>query len=210
MPWLVRGRMIPELPLLGNVPVLEAKQLPWLLAARYMETNDPMLVDPTRRALMKSAYFRKSMTPVQASTIYQNLSEEVDAPSSSVGLVSYGGRINTVGRTETAAVQRDSIFKLAVQGFWSDPEQDQHSRDRARRVYGDVFATTGGYPLPDGEQTDGCYGNYCDDDIQDPACNKSGIAWDELYYGENLPRLKAAKALLDPLNIYHHRQSIRP
>ncbi|MEK8172834.1 BBE domain-containing protein [Streptomyces sp. M19] len=56
--------------------------------------------------------------------------------------------------------------------------------------------------------TDGCYVNYPDADISDPAYNRSAAPWHELYYKDNYQRLQRAKERWDPNNVFRHRQSI--
>jgi len=50
--------------------------------------------------------------------------------------------------------------------------------------------------------TDGCFINYPDVDLPS--------SWPALYYKADYPELQRVKARWDPLNIFHHRQSIVP
>ena len=55
-------------------------------------------------------------------------------------------------------------------------------------------------PWPDGK-VDGCYVNYPDVDLED---------WRYLYYKDGYDRLRGAKSLCDPHDVFRHRQSIEP
>jgi hypothetical protein len=133
-------------------------------------------------------------------TDYQN-------PGALLLLTSYGGAINRVAPDATVVPQRDSILKPQFIASWTDPALDDASLQWVRELYRDVFASTGGVPVPD-SQTDGCYVNYADKDLSDPAWNTSGVAWPTLYYKGNYPRLRQIKAAYDPGNVFRHAQSI--
>jgi hypothetical protein len=49
-----------------------------------------------------------------------------------------------------------------------------------------------------------------DVDLADPAYNKSGVPWHDLYYQGNYPRLQQIKSKWDPRNVFHHKLSIEP
>lgn len=70
-------------------------------------------------------------------------------------------------------------------------------------------ADTGGAPIPDTE-TDGCYINYPDNDMADPARNRSGVPWYTMYYKGNYPRLQQVKRRWDPTNFLRHHMSTEP
>jgi aclacinomycin oxidase len=78
-----------------------------------------------------------------------------------------------------------------------------------RGLYRDVYAATGGVPVPD-EVNDGSYINYPDTDLADPAWNTSGVPWSTLYYKDNYRRLQRVKARWDPRNVFHHALSVQP
>lgn len=183
-------------------------RMPWLHAAQRMGTGNPTLSDPSLRGYYKSAYHRKGFTGDQIDTAFRHLSDTGYANSTALLMfASFGGQINKPGRTDTAVVQRDSITKLLYSVNWSDAAGDDVNIGWARDFYRDMYRTTGGVPVPN-EYTDGCYVNYADTDISDPALNTSGVPWSTLYYGENYPRLRQVKAKWDPRNVFRHKQSI--
>ncbi|MFD1662262.1 FAD-binding oxidoreductase [Streptomyces caeni] len=194
---------------LGALPDLFTPQrLPWLHSVKLLGTSNPTLTNPTLRGHHKSAYLRKNVTAAQAAAMYRHLTRtDHDNPASMVVLLSYGGKINTVGSGDTASAQRDSIFKGLFQSFWPNADDDAANIGWVRDVYGEVFSATGGYPVP-GAATDGCYINYPDADITDTSVNATGVPWYTLYYKGNYPRLQGVKAAYDPRNTFRHSQSI--
>ncbi|MEU6071657.1 FAD-binding oxidoreductase [Streptomyces sp. NPDC047082] len=194
---------------LGALPDLFTPQrLPWLHSVKLLGASNPTLTNPTLRGHHKSAYLRRNVTAAQATAMYRHLTRtDHQNPQSMVVLLSYGGKINTVGSGDTASAQRDSLFKGLFQSFWSSSTDDDANIGWVRDVYGEVFSTTGGYPVP-GAATDGCYINYPDADITDTKVNTTGVPWHTLYYKDNYPRLQRVKAAYDPRNTFRHSQSI--
>ncbi|GAA2777016.1 FAD-binding oxidoreductase [Saccharopolyspora taberi] len=158
----------------------------------------------------KAGYLRRPFTAAQVDALYDYLSDppaEIDLAG--VWLNSYGGQVNAVEPTATAMAQRDSILKAVYTAAWPDPRHDSKNIDWLRRFYRDVYADTGGVPVPN-ENNDGSYINYPDVDLADPAWNTSGVPWHYLYYKENYPRLQQVKQRWDPLNVFRHTLSIKP
>ncbi|MBW4722179.1 FAD-binding oxidoreductase [Saccharothrix obliqua] len=186
------------------------RRLPWLQATQMLATGSPMLTNPSMRAKYRSAYLRVALSEDQVGIAYRYLTDAEYRNDTALLLLSaYGGRVNSVPPRATAAVQRDSVLKLLIQNYWTDPADDAHHLGWIREFYRDVFSETGGVPLHD-ERTGGCYVNYPDADLDDPAWNRSGRSGVELYYGVNYPRLRAVKRRWDPRNVFRHRQSIQP
>jgi hypothetical protein len=100
-------------------------------------------------------------------------------------------------------------MKLCWQAFWRDAGDDGFNLSWTRHVFRDFFADTGGAPVP-GTSADGCYINYPDNDMADPAWNRSGVPWHTLYYKGNYPRLRQVKRRWDPSNFFQHHLSIEP
>ena len=122
--------------------------------------------------------------------------------------VGCGGRMNALSPTATAIAQRDSVLKLVYSTHWDASEQPEPHLAWLREFYADVYAGTGGVPVPD-ERTNGSYVNNPDFDVQDERWNGSGLAWHELYHQHNYPRLQAVKARWDPGDVFRNPFSVR-
>ncbi|MER6255827.1 BBE domain-containing protein [Streptomyces sp. NPDC001584] len=184
------------------------RELPWLDAARMVGSPNPVWANPLARVGLKSAYHRRNFTGHQLKAAYRHLSQ-TDNPDTSLVLLSFGGAINAHGEADTAAAQRDSVFKVLYQAIWSRPQDDERETARLRAFYGDVYAETGGVPVIGGV-TDGCYINYPDTDLADPAVNTSGVPWHELFYKGGHERLRAVKRRYDPHAVFRHKLSVAP
>jgi hypothetical protein len=185
-----------------------AQRMPWLTATKLLGTSMPMLTSPVLRGMHKSAYLNKPFSDEQVTALYQGLTQADHAnPMSMVVLLSYGGQINAVPSAATSSAQRSSIFKGLFQSLWSGADQDAANIAWVRNVFSEVFASSGGYPVPS-DAVDGCFINYPDMDIADSSQNKSGVPWYTLYYKDNYPELQRIKAAYDPSNTFRHRQSI--
>jgi FAD binding domain/Berberine and berberine like len=165
------------------------------------------------RYKQKSAYLRRRFTDEQAEVSYRHLTA-TPAPAGAqeaplLWLLSYGGAVNAVRPDATAMPQRDSILKAIFLTQWTGQDGDSDGIRRVREYYRDMYASTGGVPVPD-DASDGCYINYPDIDTADPAWNTSGVPWHTLYFKDNYPRLQRVKAKWDPRDVFHHALSIRP
>ncbi len=193
----------------GATPFVLRNHLPWLTASRYMGQGDsgPVLGS---RIKTKAAYLRDVHTDEQIATLHRWFtSEDYFGRESLMMLNGYGGAINAVAPADTASVQRDSVIKAAYSAAWGDPAEDERHIAWLRGLYGELYAGTGGVPVP-GDLADGSYINYPDVDLADPAHNTSGVPWHELYYKDNYPALQAVKAAWDPRDVFHHGLSVRP
>jgi hypothetical protein len=162
------------------------------------------------RFKVKDAFLRRGFTDRQIEVAYDYLTRtDYDAPGGSLGLATYGGRVNTVAPDATASAQRDSILDTSCSVGWQDPQDEARNLTWVRAFYRDLFADTGGVPVP-GEICDGAMINHPDVDLADPEWNTSGVPWHTLYYKDNYPRLQWIKSRWDPGNVFHHALSIRP
>jgi aclacinomycin oxidase len=160
-------------------------------------------------AKVKDALLRKRFTDRQIGVAYDYLTRtDHDVMGGMLGLATYGGRINTVAPDATAAAQRASILDIACNTGWLDPRDEAKNLAWARAFYRELFAESGGVPVP-GEAYDGALINHPDVDLAAPALNTSGVPWHTLYYKANYPRLQRIKARWDPRNVFRHALSIR-
>ncbi len=157
---------------------------------------------------IKDALLRKRLDDRQIGVAYEYLTRtDYDIMGGMLGLATYGGRINSVARQATASVQRRALFDMACNTGWIDRRDEAKNLAWVRAFYGDLFADSGGVPVP-GESYDGAFINHPDADLADRSLNTSGIPWHALYYNENYPRLQRVKARWDPRNVFRHALSI--
>lgn len=193
----------------GLHPVLDARRtMPWMHLTTWPGTGEPG-DQFNRRYQIKAAYLRKGLAPAQLATIYRHLTDDTGSANAGMLLIGYGGQVRAVPPGATAIAQRDVVMKAVYQNIWLDETDDATSIAWVRNLYRDVYATTGGVPVPD-DTNDGSYINYPDNDLADPAWNTSGVPWSTLYYKDNYPRLRQVKARWDPRDVFHHALSIEP
>jgi FAD/FMN-containing dehydrogenase len=175
-----------------GLPAPTIQELPWLFAVQSGNGSGP-----NRRAKQKSAYMIKPLPDGQLDVLWDFLTRDSYRNATAlVALNAFGGKINAVDPAATAVPQRSSILKIQYQSYWIEPAEDAVHLDWMRELYAAMYGPRG--PIPDGTM-DGCYVNYPDVDLED---------WALLYYKDNYPRLRRVKGRWDPLDIFHHRQSI--
>ena len=158
---------------------------------------------------VKDALLKRRFTDRQIEVAYDYLTRsDHDVMGGMLGLATYGGQINTVAPDATASRQRHSILDIACTTGWLDPREEAKNLTWVRAFYRDLFAESGGVPIP-GAAYDGTFINHPDTDLADPALNTSGVPWHRLYYKSNYPRLQRIKARWDPRNVFRHALSIR-
>ncbi|WP_267245057.1 FAD-binding oxidoreductase [Streptomyces sp. PR69] len=185
---------------------VRTRRLPWLTAALEGTGEDGSAFSQK----IKSGYARKGLTGRQIEAVHRHLTRaDVDVPGGMVSLNTYGGRVNDVAPSATAAAHRDSVLKLTYMASWEKPEQEARHLAWIREFYRDVYADTGGVPAP-GPVDDGAFISYPDVDLADPRWNASGVPWSELYYKDGYRRLRRAKARWDPRGVFRHALSVEP
>ncbi|HEY1952040.1 MAG TPA: FAD-binding protein [Gemmatimonadaceae bacterium] len=158
---------------------------------------------------VKDAMLKRPLSERQFAVVYDYMTRaDYDVMGGAFGFATYGGRVNAVASDATASPQRSSIFDMACNVGWMDPRDETKSMAWVRAFYGELFADTGGVPVP-GDAYDGSLINHPDTDLADPRFNKSGVPWHTLYYRDNYSRLQQIKARWDPGNVFHHALSIR-
>ncbi|MGH7511394.1 MAG: FAD-binding oxidoreductase [Gemmatimonadales bacterium] len=158
---------------------------------------------------VKDALLKRRLTDRQIGVAYDYLTRpDHDVMGGMLGLATYGGRINAIAPDATASAQRGAILDLACTTGWLDPRHEAKNLAWVRAFYGDLFAESGGVPLP-GDAYDGAFINHPDTDLADPALNTSGVPWHRLYYQANYARLQRVKARWDPRDVFRHALAIR-
>jgi aclacinomycin oxidase len=160
-------------------------------------------------AKVKDALLRRRLSDGQIDVAYHYLtSTDHDLMGGMLGMASYGGAINRVAPDATASAQRDAILDLACNTGWLDPQDEAKNLAWVRAFYRDLFADSGGVPVP-GDAYAGAFINHPDVDLADPALNRSGVPWHTLYFRDGYPRLQRIKARWDPRDVFRHALSIR-
>ena len=188
---------------------LDTLDLPFMKATTYSTTGGETLNNPNLRTFHKSAFMKDLFPQRQIDALYKHLTRtDYKNTYSYIVLNSAGCQINETDAAATPSPHRDAHLLMFYESYWHKAEDDEANIKWVRGIYQDVYADTGGVPVPN-DVTDGCYINYPDVDLSDPDFNKSDSPWHELYYGDNYARLQKVKAKYDPRNFFHHRQSIR-
>lgn len=191
-----------------------SRRLPWLASTVTIDTSNPTVeTNATLRAAIKHAFLRQTFTEDQCATMYRQLTRRDYANTSpgsaliQLGAMA-GGRMNALAPSDTALFQRRSAYVALFETFWPEAAEDDKHLGWLRELYGQVFASTGGYPVP-GDRYQGCNINAPDLDILDPALNTSKVPWHTFYFGENYPRLQRTKARWDPTDVFRHSLSVK-
>jgi len=158
---------------------------------------------------VKDALLKRRFADRQIDVAYDYLTTtDHDVPGGMLGLASYGGAINRVAPGATASAQRDAIVDMACNAGWLDPNDEAKNLAWVRAFYRDLFANTGGVPVP-GAAYAGAFINHPDTDLSDPALNTSGVPWHAIYFQDGYARLQRVKARWDPRDVFRHALSIR-
>lgn len=134
--------------------------------------------------------FGDELTDAQLDAILEAMGRST-SPFNMVQFRGMGGAVSRVPVEETAFVNRDSDFMVAVIGIWMDPADDGEAH---RRWTLDLWK----HLEP---ASKGAYVNFLQDD---------GEARLPLAYREAMTRLREVKTKYDPDNVFHHNQNIRP
>jgi len=159
---------------------------------------------------VKDAMLKKRFTDRQIGIAYDYLTRtDYDVMGGVLGMATYGGRVNALDPSDRAAPQRGSILDTACNTGWIDPADAEKNLRWVRNFYRDLFADSGGAPIP-GAQYDGALINHPDTDLADPEFNSSGVPWSTIYYQGNYAKLQEIKRRWDPRDVFRHALSVRP
>ena len=186
--------------------------LPWQYTTIHApDVPDVLGIPATQlRSKTKGALLRSALDESQIRTIFERLTnDDYGWRGAAAGFVTWGGEMNAWSPRDTAVAERHSVALFTVSNFWDNAEEDDKHLTWTRTLYRDVFATTGGVPVPN-DRTGGCYINWPDPDLLEAEWNHSGVPWSELYYGGNYKKLQEAKGRWDPRHIFSHVLSVEP
>jgi hypothetical protein len=205
----------PKSPLIGHTAYFTPDSTATTVEYTYYEATQTLNGSgPNQRGKYKSAYMRKGFSREKAQVIFDHLRKipaglsPSDMSQSLLQVDSYGGAINMIRPTATPIPQRDSTFKLQYQTYWTFEENDPQFLNWIRDFYGDMYSEMGGVPNPKldpDHNVDGCYYNYPDSDLNELVGREGAM---QLYFLENLDRLKQVKRTWDPHNYFNNAQSI--
>ncbi|MQA82255.1 MAG: FAD-binding protein [Streptosporangiales bacterium] len=114
-----------------------------------------------------------------------------EPPAARVSLQAYGGAIADVPDEDSAFGHRDTLFEFVTAASWADPADDEARMAATRRAAAAMAPWA-----------DGVYVNILGDDGQD------GV--ERAYPPAKLARLTSLKTDMDPHNVFHLNQNIRP
>jgi hypothetical protein len=200
---LVRGHVEAVTASVGVTPNIDTEEIfPWMTPQNWPS-------EPNGRYKHKGGDLRKGYNDRQIEVIYRYLTDQTyPYPNAFVGVGGFGGQVNAVAPEATATAERTAILRVVYStGNWASEADDALHLDWVRRLYRDVYADTGGVPVPNRINA-GTYINYPDNDLSDPAWNRSGMPWHALFYQGNYPRLQTVKRRYDPRDVFHHAQSV--
>jgi aclacinomycin oxidase len=185
---------------------------PWQYTTLHAPEVADVLGTPATqlRSKTKGAFLRSALDGSQIKTIFERLTSDGYGWRRAIaGFLTWGGKINAFSPEDTAVAERDSVTLFSVGNFWDNPEEDEKHLTWTRTLYRDVFAATGGVPVPN-DRTGGCYINWPDADLLEEEWNQSGVPWSELYYGGNYKKLQEVKGRWDPHQVFNHVLSVEP
>jgi FAD/FMN-containing dehydrogenase len=121
-------------------------------------------------------------------------SDRLAGQARQVQISALGGAANTVERTATAYVHRDTLFSVSFLTSNATAPVSDEAKAAAAQFVDAGFAVID--PYSNGET----YQNFIDPRLPD---------WQRSYYAENYPRLLRVKGTYDPHNVFRFAQSIR-
>lgn len=141
----------------------------------------------------RSAYMWSGVMPPRAFTsevigTFASFFAEAPSPDSFVVWTHLGGKVAEVAPDATAFPHRGARFVPELKTIWTDRADTRRNVEWARDFF-DALAPS----------FTGAYVNYIDPLLPD---------WARRYYGDNLPRLLAAKERWDPERLFAFQQSV--
>lgn len=169
-------------------PVVDA-----LGPASYVDTNTT-LYDPGFPRGARNYWKSSFLAELNDAAIDALIAQFAVCPSPMSGLLleHFHGAAARVGVGETAFAHRRESYSLLVVSEWLDPEEDEKNIAWARATYAALRPN----------MAREAYANYQTEDEAEGASEQA--------YGPNYERLVALKNRLDPTNLFHLNNNVRP
>lgn len=167
-------------------------QISYAYANEHLLDNTEGVIPDTIKETKRCSIINDPLTEEQ----YRKIVDFYKTAPSEFNLVSmepYGGAINAVPPNATAYVHRKGHFDIFIDSFWL---QDDEKAEAFQWLH-DYFESE----EMKGIWTEEYYQNYP---------NSLYKNWQQGYFGENYPKLRAVKSKWDPENVFHYEQSIEP
>ncbi|HEV3212373.1 MAG TPA: FAD-binding oxidoreductase [Acidimicrobiales bacterium] len=164
------------------------------VAACHLDTAHPPGVLGRQAFVASSSYVASPMGDARLRAVVSVVDAlAAELPTFGGGLVfdALGGKVNDVAATDTAFVHRHFLASIQSSFSWGSSATPAQLRAGARwlaRVRAAVY-----------DPSTGAYQNYIDPTLPN---------WPHAYYGQNLARLQAIKAVVDPDEVFSFAQSI--
>jgi FAD/FMN-containing dehydrogenase len=153
---------------------------------------DPLFVRGTLRGYLKSQYLADLSDDAIDLIAYQI--QQRPTPRTLIATLPMDGAIHRVGSQETAYAERSAPWMVSIDGFWTDPGDDDAVIAWVRRAFTDLGEFGTGTP----------YLNFTG--IADENTS-TGV---QSAFGHNLRRLAEIKARYDPDNFFRLNNNIAP
>jgi FAD/FMN-containing dehydrogenase len=161
----------------------------------YSELDDSLNSNPSvpdvtihTRTVANSRYIQRQLTAAE----WQEFGELIlQSPNLTkfLGIEPYGGKINSVQKTDTAFIHRDVCFDIYIWVFWNDEEEEATSRVHLQQFMALMDKYSNGHS----------YQGYP---------NRDNADYRQLYWGESFNTLLAIKKKYDPIGLFTFEQAV--
>jgi FAD/FMN-containing dehydrogenase len=155
------------------------------LSYQELQTRYDGIMGHGAQNYLKSGFIPE-LTPAAIDAMVDNFDSE---KVSMMWFQHLGGQIGRIAPDATAFAHRNVHSNFGIQGFWTEPSEDEQRIAAVRKYYSAMEPHMGGF-----------YTNLNDDTEQKTWGN----------YGKNYPRLARIKSEFDPENLFRLNANIRP
>lgn len=171
--------------------------LSWYMSTVYFNSFD----NPRDHGFKTSGDFVYQPLPAQAlASIQKAITSAPEGVSCDIWMQSFGGAMAAVPSNATAFYHRQAQFILEFGGSWPDGTNTAAGQKAVQWARDMRLALS--------EYTEGTYVNFADLDLGSRSTGDLGYL--NMYYGENVARLRSVKRACDPGELLQFEQSIPP